>query len=72
MFLNTAKLHDVDTSLVTTDLPRMSSQVKSIHVINMFRRQGCPHLGQGHGPIIEKSYKIVHKEQSKDISKKSS
>ena len=29
MFLNTAKLHDVDTSLVTTDLTRMSGQVKS-------------------------------------------
>ena len=24
-------------------------QVKSSHVINVFRRQGCPHLGQGHG-----------------------
>ena len=21
-------------------------------VINVFRRQGCPHLGQGHGPIV--------------------
>ena len=26
-------------------------QVESSHVINVFRRQGCPHLGQGHGPI---------------------
>ena len=24
-----------------------------IFVINVFRRQGCPHLGQGHGPIVE-------------------
>ena len=23
-----------------------------IFVINVFRRQGCPHLGQGHGPIV--------------------
>ena len=21
-------------------------------VLNVFRRQGCPHLGQGHGPIV--------------------
>ena len=21
-------------------------------VINVFRRQGCPQLGQGHGPIV--------------------
>ena len=24
----------------------------SSHVINVFRRQGCPHLGQGHVPIV--------------------
>ena len=23
-----------------------------IFVINVFRHQGCPHLGQGHGPIV--------------------
>ena len=23
-----------------------------IFVINVFRRQGCPHLGRGHGPIV--------------------
>ena len=28
------------------------SLYKSNHVINVFRRQGCPHLGQGHGPIV--------------------
>ena len=26
--------------------------VRMIFVINVFRRQGCPHLGQGHGPIV--------------------
>ena len=28
------------------------SVFKIIFVINVFRRQGCPHLGQGHGPIV--------------------
>ena len=27
-------------------------QVKSSHVINVFRRQGCPHWEQEHGPIV--------------------
>ena len=34
------------------------SQVKSSHVINVFRRQGCPHLGQGHGPIVSSRHRI--------------
>ena len=27
-------------------------------VINVFRRQGCPHLGQGHGPIVSSRHRI--------------
>ena len=33
-------------------------QVKSSHVINVFRRQGCPHLGQGHGPIVSSRHRL--------------
>ena len=29
-----------------------------IFVINVFRRQGCPHLGQGHGPIVSSRHRI--------------
>ena len=29
-----------------------------IFVINVFRRQGCPHLGQGHGPIVSSRQKL--------------
>ena len=27
-------------------------------VINVFRRQGCPHLVQGHGPIVSSRHRI--------------
>ena len=27
-------------------------------VINVFRRQGCPHLGQGHGPIVSSRHYV--------------
>ena len=30
-----------------------------IFVINVFRRQGCPHLGQGHGPIVSSRHRIL-------------
>ena len=32
-----------------------------IFVINVFRRQGCPHLGRGHGPIV--SSRLVASQQ---------
>ena len=41
----------VETSILAQNKDQ-SCQVKSSHVINVFRRQGCPHLGQGHGPIV--------------------
>ena len=31
--------------------------IKSSHVINVFRRQGFPHLGQGHGPIVSSRHR---------------
>ena len=30
-----------------------------IFVINVFRRQGCPHLGQGHGPIVSSRHENI-------------
>ena len=40
--------------LLSTDFPLGLCVVKSSHVINVFRRQGCPHLGQGHGLCVTK------------------
>ena len=38
---------------LTSTLKTIKLQIsKSSHELNVFRRQGCPHLGQGHGPIV--------------------
>ena len=35
---------------------RFVPMMMMIFVINVFRRQGCPHLGQGHGPIVSSRF----------------
>ena len=35
-----------------------SMMMMMIFVINVFRLQGCPHLGQGHGPIVSSRHRI--------------
>ena len=40
-----------------------TKKVKSSLVINVFRRQGCPHLGQGHRPIVSSRHKTKQKKQ---------
>ena len=35
-----------------------SQLMMMIFVINVFRRQGCPYLGQGHGPIVSSRHRI--------------
>ena len=44
--------------LVRDSVMCRKSQVKSSHGINMFRRQGCPHLGQMHGPIVSSRHRV--------------
>ena len=39
--IDTAKVRKLEFGYIDDDF-----------VINVFRRQGCPHLGQGHGPIV--------------------
>ena len=54
-----SKEADLPISRSRTDLRMV--QVKSSHELNAFRRQGCPHLGQEHGPIVSSQQGLILK-----------
>ena len=46
------RLEPLNVCLRGSSLISGITMMMMIFVINVFRRQGCPYLGQGHGPIV--------------------